>query len=356
MHKVMIHPAEYNNCRPAIKKAFELFPIEIEGKKIVVKPNVLRGNAPEEAVTTHPAVLRAVIEKLEELNPAQIVMGDNPGMTKYGANEEAFKKSGLLEAAGNYYRNFGRSVAEIKLSSDFYQNVSVSKAILDADIYISLPRFKTHGLTVLSGAIKNNYGILPGAQKANGHLLAGNPWQFNELVVDIFGIRVPDLIIVDAVLGMEGNGPVSTEIRHVGKILASDNAVAVDATISRMMGYEPGDCRFLQVAREKGYGEYNADKIEIIGELEPVPDFKLPPAVHEKEEDTPAGPIGRLNRLTRMRPQVDKSLCTGCGTCVDECPAGALDLEESYPQVDPDKCIVCFCCQEKCPERAIELR
>jgi len=352
----MIHPAEYDNCRPAIKKTFELFPLEVEGKKVVIKPNVLRSSAPEEAVTTHPAVLRAVIEKLEVMNPAQIVVGDNPGIANYGANEETFQKTGLLEAAGNYYRNFGRSVADIKLSGDFYQEVSVSKAILDADIYISLPKFKTHGLTVLSGAIKNNYGILPGAQKARGHRLAGNPWQFNELVVDIFGIRIPDLIIVDAVVGMEGNGPISTETRHVGKILASDNAVAMDATISRMMSYPPADLRFLQVAKDKGYGYYEAQKIEIIGELKPVPDFKLPPAVHEKIEGMPVDTTRHVERLTSMRPKADEALCTGCGTCVDECPAEALTIKEVCPEVDPDKCIVCFCCQEKCPERAIELR
>jgi len=346
MHKVMIHPAEYNNCRPAIKKAFDLFPLKVTDKTVMVKPNVLRGSPPEEAVSTHPAVLKAVIEKLEEMNPADIIVGDNPGMSDYGSNEAAFQKSGLLEAAGKYYHNIGGDVADIEIPSDFYNTVSVSKAILDADIYISLPKFKTHGLTILSGAIKNNYGILPGAQKARGHLLAGNPWQFNELVVDIFGIRIPDLIIVDAILAMEGNGPISTETKHVGKILAADNAVAVDATISRMMGYDPADLRFLQVAKQKSYGDYQAQQIEIIGELESVPGFKLPPA------DT----TSYVERLTLKRPKVDESLCTGCGTCVDECPAGALDLEESYPQVDPDKCIVCFCCQEKCPERAIELR
>jgi uncharacterized protein (DUF362 family)/Pyruvate/2-oxoacid:ferredoxin oxidoreductase delta subunit len=352
----MIHPAEYDDCRPAIEKAFKLFPLDVTGKTVMVKPNALRGNAPEEAVTTHPAVLRAVIEKLEEMNPADIIVGDNPGMANYGINEDTFEKTGLLEASGKYFQNIGRDVAEVEPAGDFFQKVSVSRAILDADIYISLPKFKTHGLTILSGAIKNNYGILPGAQKARGHRLAGNPWQFNELVVDIFGIRIPDLIIVDAVLGMEGNGPISKETRHVGKILAADNAVAVDATISRMMGFDPTALRFLRVAKKRGYGDYEAKQIEIIGELKPVPGFKLPPAVDEKINGMPASTTRLVERLTRMRPRADHSLCTGCGTCVDECPAEALVMREDYPEVDPDKCIVCFCCQEKCPERAIELR
>ena len=86
-----------------------------------------------------------------------------------------------------------------------------------------------------------------------------------------------------------------------------------------------------------------------------MPGFKLPPAVHEKIEGMPADTTSYVDRLTRKRPKVDESLCTGCGTCVDECPAGALAMGEAHPEVDPEKCIVCFCCQEKCPERAIEL-
>jgi uncharacterized protein (DUF362 family)/ferredoxin len=356
MYKVMIQNAEYEDCLAAVAQAFELFPMQLEGKKVMVKPNVLRGNAPEEAITTHPAVLKAVIDVLEKSNPAEITVGDNPGAMSYGANEETFRKTGLLDAAGKYYRNIGQNVSEVKVPSGFFKTLRVSKAILEADIYISVPKFKTHGLTVLSGAIKNNYGILPGAQKANGHCIAGNPFNFNELVVDIFGIRIPDLVIIDGILGMEGNGPASTDLRHIGKILASNNAVALDATISRMMGFDPADLRFLQIAKERGYGSYEEDKIEIIGELSPVPDFLLPPSARGEGGGLPPGAGGFMERLTKLRPKADESLCTGCGSCVEECPAEALTIEEVYPEVDPEKCIACFCCQEKCPEKAIQLQ
>jgi uncharacterized protein (DUF362 family)/ferredoxin len=276
-------------------------------------------------------------------------------MVAYGANEATFKKTGLLEAAGKYYRNIGESAATVDIDSPYYKTLSVSTAILDADVYISLPKFKTHGLTVLSGAIKNNYGILPGAQKASGHCTAGDPYHFHELVVDVYGIRIPDLIIVDAVLGMEGNGPVSPDTRQVGKILASDNGVAMDATISRMMGYDPSNLRFLQTAKAKGYGDYAAEKIKIIGELTPVPDFKLPPSAYGDSNGTPASGREFIERLTHMRPRANEDLCTGCGTCVDECPAHALSLADGFPDVDPDNCIACYCCQEKCPEKAIQL-
>lgn len=355
MHKVMVHPAEYDDCFDAVERAFKLFPLEIEGKKVMVKPNALNGASPEEGVTTHPSVLSAVIERLEKSGAAEVVVGDNPGARSYGANEETFRKCGLLEAAKEYYQNIGTSASEVELSSRFFNKLSVSKAILDADIYISLPKFKTHGLTIVTAAVKNNYGILPGGQKLKGHRIAGDPLNFNELVVDVFGLRVPDLFIVDAVVGMEGNGPASVDLRHIGKIMASDNAVALDATISRMMGFNPASLRFIQVAKERGYGDYEKERIEIIGEFSPIPDFKLPPSAEGRGEGGSAAFRERMERQAQMRPKVDEALCTGCETCVENCPVSALSMVRGLPKMDPDKCIVCYCCQENCPEKAIQL-
>ena len=355
MHKVMINPAEYDDCFDAIERAFEIFPLAIEGRKVIVKPNVLTYSSPEEGITTHPSILSAVIEKLEKSHAAEIVVGDNTGARSYGDNEETFSKCGLIGAAKGYYKNIGTSASEVTLSSRFFSKLSVSKAILDADIYISLPKFKTHGLTIVTAAIKNNYGILPGGQKVKGHRITGNPLNFNEFVVDVFGLRIPDLFIVDAVVGMEGNGPASKDLRHIGKIMASDNGVALDATISRMMGFDPANLRFIQIAGERGYGDYEEDKIEIIGEFSPIPDFKLPPSVDGAGVGRPPNHRERMERLARMRPKADATLCTACGTCIDQCPVSALSMVDDLPIVDPDLCITCCCCQEICPERAIQL-
>ena len=143
--------------------------------------------------------------------------------------------------------------------------VSLSRIVLEADIIISLPKFKTHGLTVITGAIKNSYGFLPGAQKAKLHKAAGSPERFHELVVEVFRLRVPDLFLVDAVVGMEGNGPASPDLRDIGLILASDNAVALDAVMATMMGCEPGRLRFLQKAKEAGLGDYDLSRLKSSG-------------------------------------------------------------------------------------------
>jgi ferredoxin len=234
--------------------------------------------------------------------------------------------------------------------------VNVSRAVLDADIVISLPKFKTHGLTVITGAIKNSYGILPGAQKAQLHKAAGSPERFHEMLVDVFRLRVPDLFIMDAVIGMEGNGPASSDLRDIGMIIASDNAVALDSLVAVMMGCEPGRLRFLQKAKELGLGDYDQSKIEVIGELKPVPDFKLPPFGGQVILQNEAIQTLISNR-TRMRPQTDDELCTACGTCIDQCAVSALSMsDDSLPIVDADTCITCFCCQELCPEKAITLK
>ena len=351
----MIHPATYENMRQAVDRAFEAFPLEFRGKKVLIKPNVLRASEAKEGIVTHPSILRAVVEKVETLRPAFIVVGDNPGVMGYGANEECFRRTGLMEAARGCYRNIGNDSQQVDFNPDFMSTVTLSRAVLEADIIISLPKFKTHGLTVITGAIKNSYGFLPGAQKARLHRAAASPERFHEMLVDVFRLRVPDLFLVDAVVGMEGNGPVSPDLRNIGRILASDNGVALDAVIAAMMGCEPGRLRFLRKAKEVGLGDYDLSTIEVIGELKPLADFKLPPLSGERDFHN-KDIQGVLRSRAILRPQADPKLCTGCGACVEQCPVSALSMNHPLPRVDANRCITCFCCQEICPEKAMTLR
>jgi len=354
MARVMIHSATYEDVQQAIHKAFDLFPVDIQGKRVLIKPNVLRACEAKEGVVTHPAVLRGVVEKVENMKPASIVVGDNPGIFNYGANEHSFKMTGLMEASKGYYVNIGTYARTVDFNADFLPTVSISGAVLDADIIISLPKFKTHGLTVVTGAIKNCYGYLPGAQKAKLHKVAGSPARFHEMIVDVFRLRVPDLFIIDAIVGMEGNGPASPDLRDIGLLLASDNAVALDAVMATMMGCVPGQLGFLKRAKELGLGDYDLNTVEIIGKLKPLLDFRLPPLGGEAIIQNKAIQEAMRNR-TIVRPKADPALCTGCGTCVDQCPVSALSMNDHIPLVNPETCITCFCCQEICPEKAITL-
>jgi uncharacterized protein (DUF362 family)/NAD-dependent dihydropyrimidine dehydrogenase PreA subunit len=328
--------------------------VAIKGRKVLIKPNVLRGSAAEEGVVTHPAVLRAVVEKVAGMEPSSLVVGDNPGIFGYGANEACFRQTGLMAAAGEYYRNIGADGRKLPFNPDFLPELSISRAALDADVIISLPKFKTHGLTVITGAIKNSYGLIPGAQKAMLHKAAGSPERFHQAVVEVFRLRVPELFIMDAVVGMEGNGPASPDLRDIGLILASDNAVAMDAVVAFMMGCDPALLPFLQWAKKFGLGDFDLGKIRIEGRLARLPDFKLPPLGGNAIADN-ATVQDFMHSRTILRPVANPELCTACGACVAQCPAGALTMGETLPEVSIETCIACFCCQEICPEKAMTL-
>jgi uncharacterized protein (DUF362 family) len=279
-------------------------------------------------------------------------VGDNPGFFSYGANEESFKKTGLMEAAKGHYQNIGNDSQKVNFNPAFMPTVSLSQIVVEADIVISLPKFKTHGLTVITGAIKNSYGFLPGAQKAKLHRAAGSPEQFHEMLVDVFRLRIPDLFLMDAVVGMEGNGPASPDLRNIGLILASANAVAMDAVMATMMGCEPGRLRFLRKAKEAGLGDYDLKAIEVIGDLKPLPNFKLPPLGGEASVQNEAMQT-LIHKRTLLRPEADPELCTGCGTCVEQCPVSALSLNNNIPQVDADTCITCFAARKSARKKPL---
>ena len=155
---------------------------------------------------------------------------------------------------------------------------------------------------------------------------------------------------------MEGNGPASSDLRDIGLILASDNAVAMDAVVAIMMGCEPGRLQFLRKAKETGLGNYDLRTIEVIGELKELPNFKLPPLSGASTLNNEAMQAVIHNR-TILRPQADSELCTGCGACIDQCTVSALSMsDDNIPRVDADTCIACFCCQELCSEKAITLQ
>lgn len=354
MSKVMIYPSSYETISEAIERVFEVFPMDLKGKRVLIKPNVLRASDPREGIITNPSVVRAVVEKVEKLSPSSIIVGDNPGLFSYGANEESFKKTKLMEASKGYYKNIGTELKQVDFNPQFMPKLSLSRYVLEADIIISLPKFKTHGLTVITGAIKNSYGLLPGAQKAQLHKIAATPERFNEILVDVYRLRIPDLFIMDAIIGMEGNGPASSDLRDIGLIIASDSGVSMDVVMAKMVGLNPERLRFLKRAQELGLGTLDINDIEIIGELKELPNFKLPPlSIHSDatNEETRRVLQSRISAL----PRVDPERCTGCGTCIQQCPSSALSMDKNIPHVDEGLCIRCFCCQEICPEKAIVL-
>jgi uncharacterized protein (DUF362 family)/NAD-dependent dihydropyrimidine dehydrogenase PreA subunit len=345
---------DYEAVEDKIARVFEEFPQQWSGKKVLVKPNMLGSHPPERGVTTHPSIVRAVTKWLLDAG-TQVTVGDNPGAIGRGANERCARGSGIADAALGCYRNISQDGAAAEIKSRFADRVVVSRAILDADILVSLPKFKTHSLTQITGAIKNMFGILVGGDKGRMHAVTGGYKNFAEALVDIYQIRPPDLVIMDAVVGMEGNGPSAGDLRQVGKIIASEDGVAVDAVMTTMMGKRPERIHLLKVAGQRGIGEIDVSKLDIVGELKALKDFRMPSTFFCQI----AGKFAN-NRLLRPliehKPVILTDKCKGCRVCVESCPVGAISVVGKAPVIDRKTCIRCYCCQELCPNDAIELR
>lgn len=349
---LILDAPSYQDVSGPIARALQELPGDLKGKKVLVKPNILAAHAPEKGVTTHPAVVFEVVKQLKARG-AEVWVGDNSGVGGYGANEKSAKASGITEAASGCYRNIAQSGKEIACKSRFGDKLIVSREVLEADVVISLPKFKTHALTVLTGAVKNTFGYAVGGEKSRLHLRAATFNDFGEAVVDVFQVRPPDLSIMDGVIAMEGYGPNNGILRKVGKILVSRDAVALDRVMAEMAGAPVEKIPFLKVAGNRKLGETDLNRIEIEGKLERIPDFKLPlnPAVVT---------IGQMvNRFIypfiRVRPRVDAGLCTACGDCKKACPAGAITIDKTA-RIDKDKCIICYCCNEACTYQAISIK
>ena len=350
---VLVLDAEYDRMAEVVEEILQAFPLPWKGKRAVIKPNILGPSPPDKGITTHPALIQALVQSLKKRD-ALCLVGDNPGLNGYAANERCAKISGILEAADGTFVNFARETVQVSVKSRFIEKLVVSRAILDADIVINVPKFKTHMQTRVTGAVKNMFGILVGAEKARVHLSAARPENFSEALVDIYQIRIPDLTIMDAVVGMEGNGPSSSELRPIGKILAAGNGVSVDGLMAAMMGVSPEKIDTLRIAFQRGLGEVDPAKMEMQGSWSRLKKYRMPLAF--VSEGWFGAAVNKLiyRPLVKPRLHVRPERCTQCGVCVQQCPAQALTMKE-IPRLDAKKCISCYCCYELCSNQAVEL-
>ena len=366
MSKVLVMESRYEDCAEAVDRAFAAFPLEIAGKRVVIKPNALKPCNPDTdtAMVTHYKILEAVIRKVETLGPREILVGDSVGTEFYGRSDEVCSEVRFKEVAGRYYTNMNKNLRMVKLMHPFEREVAVLADVLDAEVYISLPKMKTHGLTMTSGGIKNNYGLLTGGQKSWYHYYAISPERFARILVEMFRLKPPDLVIMDAVLAMAGYGPASPITYPVNKILASDDAASLDTVEAKMIGFEPTQVPLLMLAREFGLGETRLHNIQVEGDAATIPGYPKPEEPPEASYAYKAGVgTGSTSRLyyrerVAFRPVIDSKKCRfnqGCAACADICPTRALSAGESIPRLEPDQCNLCSACKEVCDYNALDL-
>lgn len=354
---------EYSQVKQAVEQGISLLgewdKFVSPGEKILLKPNLLAPEPPEKCVTTHPAVFRAAAEALLSKG-AKVSYGDSPAMN---TPERVAKKSGIFDAG----EGLGLELADFKQGKTIFfqegvQNKKfyIANGVLESDGIISLPKLKTHGLVKLTGAIKNQFGCIPGVLKGEFHVKLPDINDFARMLIDLNCLLKPRLFIMDGIMAMEGNGPRGGRPRKMGVLLFSADPVALDATVSRMVNVNPETIPTIRMGEKLGLGKYKKEDIDILGDS--ISNIICTTFDSGKSSSIMSMNTKWLRNLMIPRPEIEETKCIQCGICVNMCPLkpGAVDWfkdDKSLPPVyDYNRCIRCYCCQELCPEGAISLK
>jgi uncharacterized protein (DUF362 family)/NAD-dependent dihydropyrimidine dehydrogenase PreA subunit len=349
--------------RAAVKKSIERLLFHFgglqafvnPGERVLLKPNMLSAKPPDAAVTTHPEVVRAVIEMVRDAGAVALV-GDSPGV---GGLVRVAEKSGILDVV----KETGAELVEFKESLEIsgkgvFKRFELARPYLEADRIINLPKLKTHEMMTMTCSVKNLFGAVVGMAKAGWHLKAGEDRSlFASLLLEIYRLRKPDLNIVDAIVAMEGDGPSSGNPRQVGLLLAGVNPVAVDVIAGEILGIRKNVLYVERAAQALGIAGADRGTITTLG-VSPsearIDRFRLPRA-SSVQFGLPRFLMRFLRNSFTAYPYPITGKCILCGVCRDACPPGAMEIRDGRLHIDYRRCIRCFCCRELCPENALNV-
>lgn len=369
MEKVSVRKCEdYERAKEAVKLCFsDLGGIHIPcGSKVLIKTNLLKMNKAKDMVTTHPKVIEAVISCLQEEGINDIIIADSPGGPFNSALlKGVYAMSGIEEVAKKkgVKLNYDTGSTDVfNKEGVILKHFTICDFVRNVDVVIDCAKLKTHQMTGYTGCVKNLFGCIPGTKKVDYHYRMPELKDFSNMLLDLALYIKPAYCIIDAVYGMEGEGPSAGSPRKVGSIVASTSATHCDMAGITLMGMKPMDICTIQRAAERGIitGDIDRD-VEFIGDdIAPliVHDFKPAPA---KDVRLFTGRVPRfiqkpLERLFTARPEIMEKDCVKCGVCRDSCPPKAISMDEGYPKIHRDLCIKCYCCHELCPKKAIRVK
>ena len=343
--------ADYNDgLATAVARAFELSGWKaaeaLSGKYILVKPNLLTDRKPEQATTTHPEVVREVIRWLKQRG-AYVVVGDSPAST---ANLKNVWEISGLRAVCDEEQVTLLSLEQAGVKSFDVEGFSfaIAQPVLEADYIINLPKVKSHALTLLTAAVKNIYGVLPGYSKTLLHRQYPKTKDFGRLVSTLWTVLPPSITLADGIVGMEGQGPASGTPVNLGFLAASENPFALDRALCDVLHIDPQRVPYLTGQQGQDY--------TCVGDAITVRSFAVPSGAHVLNL-LPERVIQWLGRVVWVRPAFSETACIRCGKCVKACPVNALSLDNAAhpPRLRAKACISCCCCHEVCPADAIRM-
>lgn len=369
---------EQSACDTAVEALFAALPAAQRigpETKILLKPNLLSKHAPEAAVTTHPAVVRAVIRacKARGAEAEHITLADSAGGVYNPAQMKSlYRVSGLAavceEEGVRCYADCEtdrRTVENGRVVSEF----ELIRPVFEADFIIDLPKFKTHVMTGMTAACKNLFGTIPGLKKAEWHMRFPDKERFGDMLIDLLTTVKPDLAVMDAILGLEGDGPAGGEPRSVGLLLAGEDLPNLDLACAALMGIDPMRVPYLAAAHRRGLCAEAFDPADLAGDtaaFAPIAGWKLPASYrfgHGANVDFAAQAPAFIRPAAKWvmhqaapHPVVDTAKCIGCGKCAEICPQHTIEMKNGKSHIRQANCIRCFCCHEMCPVKAIDVR
>ncbi len=331
--------------------------------KVVIKANLLMKKHPDEAVTTHPELIKALAMIIHRAGGIVTIVDSPAGIYSESHLRSIYNATGMSKVAEETGATLNFDTSEVEVDNPegiYFKKLKILKPIAEADVVINVPKLKTHVQMVFTGAVKNMFGAIAGEIKARYHFKMSNYDDFANGLIDIFLSTKTKLNIMDAVIGMEGDGPSAGNARHLGLILASEDGFALDMTALKIINVKPGDVPVIKNAINRILCPPKAEDITIIGENTDkiiVRDFDIP----------------QLNTLRDIRfiknkkvkavlsglmpkPVIDRKKCVECYECVRCCPPKIISTADKGPVIDYSQCIRCFCCQEQCPVKAISVK
>jgi uncharacterized protein (DUF362 family)/Pyruvate/2-oxoacid:ferredoxin oxidoreductase delta subunit len=337
------------------------------GQKVLVKFNLLQGASPEKCVTTHPEVVYAVAKLLKEYG-CDVLLGDSPGSgISYNVDNlrKAYASSGFDRVAEELgvRLNYDIGYRDVPApGGKMMKMFPIINPVLDCDAVVVVSKVKTHAFLFVTGAAKNIFGVIPGLEKPTYHARLQDPYSFAQMLVDLNDVVKPKLQVMDAVIGMEGDGPFAGDPRKIGAILASSDYSATDVVTCRLISVDPMYAPTVAAAIERGYLREDMSDVSVIGDsLEGliVKDFKKPTTYTRPGFlQDPSSPFAKMTALAleyTLRPIFHKDLCVSCLKCVQSCPVKTISVVDNKPVVEYIKCIRCYCCHEMCDSKAISL-
>jgi len=326
-----------------------------KGSRVLLKPNLLYGKSPEKAVTTHPSILKGMIQLVREGGGVPFI-GDSPSV---GSLTRTAEKSGIkavADAMNCALVEFNRPVVPREGGGKIFKKLEIDQTVLEADIVINLPKWKTHAQMLLTLGVKNLFGCIPGPRKAQCHLMAGEDAKaFARILVDVYRTVRPSLTILDGIVGMEGNGPNSGRPIPIGLILASGDSLCLDQVVCDLLGISRKSLLTNRAAFDHGLV---SEEIDVLGEK--VEDVKISsfqfPTLSQVDWGLPGFLSKALKNALTSKPVVMEEMCKNCDECTKICPPNALTRKGEDLIFDYRQCIRCFCCLEVCPEGAISIK